>query len=137
MTKSVLCHEIIVSFPTLHDVLNDSINFRNSLVSKEYRFQVSFYITGQDHTILFLIRTGQLVFLDNSVHVILTSSTTYDTILSSSVHRLGVDIKFSILILNQPSLFLKHIEILHALVINSLGVNISSCRAVNLSSGNM
>ena len=58
MTESVFCHEIIVSFLALHDLLNDSINFRNSLVSEEYRFQVSFHITGQDHTVLFLIRTS-------------------------------------------------------------------------------
>ena len=54
VSEPVFCHKIVVCFLILHNIFNDSVNFRHGTIGKKYRFQVSIHITGQHHPVLFL-----------------------------------------------------------------------------------
>ena len=137
VSEPVFCHKIVVCFLILHNIFNDSVNFRHGTIGKKYRFQVSIHITGQHHPVLFFIGTGEFMFFNHPVHIILTGSTTDNTVLGTAFHGLSINIKFRFRILYQPSLVLKHFEIFDTLIVNFFRVDIRSGRAIDFGPGNM
>ena len=71
---------------------NDCIQFRIIGISKEYRFDISIVHTNVLHTVFFLITTGKLMLLDDTVHIVRNISAYYQSILSFPVHGLGIDV---------------------------------------------
>jgi hypothetical protein len=59
------------------------------------------------------------MFLDRAIHIIGNISPDYQPILSLAIHGLGINIIAFFLILNQPTFFLKIIEIGGGLQVNS------------------
>ena len=137
MSETIFCHEIVIGFLILYDIFHNSVYFRNSPVRKEHRFKICIYITGQHHTVLFLIRPCQFMLLNNSVHIIFASCTTDNPILCFAVHRLGINIELRFFILYQPTFFLEHLKIVHTFMIYRFRMYICACRTIDLRTGYM
>lgn len=88
-------------------------------VSEEHRLHVG--ISGEDmfHTVVFLITTGELMALDDTVAVVGNVSSENDAILCLPVHGLSIDIIVLILVLNEPSFLLELLELALCLVIDA------------------
>ena len=54
-------------------------------ISEEYRLDVGIVYTNVLHTVFFLVAAGKLMLLDDTVYVVLASSTDNDTILCLAV----------------------------------------------------
>lgn len=71
------------------------------------------------HTVVFLITTGELMALDDTVAVVGNVSSENDAILCLPVHGLSIDIIVLILVLNEPSFLLELLELALCLVIDA------------------
>ena len=71
---------------------NDRIQFHIIGISKEYRFDISIVHTDVLHTVFFLITTGKLMLLDDTVHIVRNISAYYQSVLGFPVHGLGIDV---------------------------------------------
>ena len=111
--------------------LYDSIQLGIVRVSKENRFDISIVDTHMFHAVFFLITTGQLMFLNIPLQIIIHISTNYQPILCTSVHRLGIYVILFFLILNQPAVILKFPEILRCFFIDSRIMLVCSYRKIN------
>ena len=72
--------------------LDDNIQFIIIGISKEYGFDIRIVHTNVLHTVFFLITTGKLMLLDDTVHIVRNISAYYQSILSFPVHGLGIDV---------------------------------------------
>ena len=69
------------------------------------------------HSVFLLVTTCQLMFLDDSVEIVVHVSSNYKAILCLVSHCLGIDVVLFLVVLHEPSFFLKLLEILRSLVI--------------------
>src|SRR5690554_3053099 len=93
MSKTIfLSNKIVDRFFVIYDISYYLINFLMSRISKEYWFNISISNVYVNHSIIFLVLTSKFVFLNLIIEIIFNMSTTNNTILSSSIHRLSVDI---------------------------------------------
>ena len=116
---------------------NDCIQFRIIGIGKEYRFDIRIVHTNVLHTVFFLITTGKLMLLDDTVHIVRNISAYYQSILSFPVHGLGVNIIVFLAILHQPAFILKQPEVFGSFLINTFIVFIRTNRKVNLGLNDM
>ena len=75
-----------------------------------------------DHTVLFLILAGKLMFLDLALCVVISMGAHYESVLGTSLHCLCIYIIVWLVILYEPSLLLPCLEVLDSLVICRLAV---------------
>ena len=119
MAEAVGSREIVFRGVVLHHVGHDGVDLGVVGIGEEHRFDIGIIHTNMLHTVFFLIATGQLMFLDRAIHIIGNISPDYQPILSLAIHGLGINIIAFFLILNQPTFFLKIIEIGGGLQVNS------------------
>ena len=119
MTESVNRSNEIILWCSSSIANQKVIEYRIIWISKEYRFDICIANTYVLHAILLLVTAGQLMFLDRAIHIIGNISPDYQPILSLAIHGLGINIIAFFLILNQPTFFLKIIEIGGGLQVNS------------------
>ena len=94
------------------------------------------------HAVLFLVLAGELVFLDDLVHVVLAVGAGHDAVLPLGVlvlgvHALGVDVEFLLFILHQPAEILEHVVVLHHLEVHFGRVLVGAFGEVDFSLGDV
>ena len=132
VTKTIGCDEVIISLILLHYALHNGVNLRIVGVGEEYRLDIRLLIADVNHTILLLVRAGELVLLDCAREVVLKVATHSNTILCATIHRLRIYIIVLLLILHQPATLLPQSEVLHSLLIDLIGVFVGNRIEVNL-----
>ena len=137
VTKTIFSHKIVVSFLIFHYRINDGVNFRNSAIREENRFDIGIQVTGQNHAVFFLVRTSQLMFFDDAPVVIFARGSANNSILRAAIHGLCINVVFGFFVLNQPVFLLKALEILNRFQVNCFRMNIGSLRAVDFGTGDV
>ena len=118
-------------------VSDNSIQCSIIRISKEYRLNIGIVHTDMLHSVFFLITTGQLMFLNDTIHVVGNISTYYQSILRLSIHGLRIDVIVFFIILNQPAFVLKHLEVFSSFLIDTLIVFVSTYRKIYFGFNNM
>ena len=116
---------------------NDSIERLVVGIGEEHGFDVGIVHADVLHAVFLLVATGQLVLLDDTVHVVGHVCTYHQTELRLAIHRLGIDVIVFLLVLHQPSFVLKHLEVLGSLLIDARIVLVGTYRKVYLGLDNM
>ena len=88
-------------------------------ISEEYWLDVGIVYTNVLHTVFFFVAACKLVLLDDTVYIVLTSSTDNDTILCLAVHCLCIDVVMFLVVLYQPTFFLELLEVLCSLFVDT------------------
>src|SRR4030042_2568571 len=100
MSESVLCYKIILRSLIPDNLLYNFIQFFYGRICKKNRFDIGVVRTDVHHPVLFLVRPGKLMFLNQSVFVIINRCTTDNTILCPASHGLGIYIICRLFILD-------------------------------------
>ena len=119
MTESVNRSNEIILWCSSSIANQKVIEYRIIWISKEYRLDICIANTYVLHAILLLVTASQLMFLDNTRHIIVYISTHYKTILRLAIHGLGINVILFLIILFQPTILLKLSEILSSAFIDS------------------
>ena len=88
-------------------------------ISEEHRLDVGVVDANMLHAVLLLVTAGELMLLDHAIHVVLHIGAHDETILRVAVHRLSVDVVVILLVLDEPSLLLEHLEVLLGALIDA------------------
>ena len=137
MTKTIGRNEIILGLLVLNNRLNDRVDLLICEISEEYGFNVRTLIIDVNHTILLLIGTSQLVLLDCTRKIVLKMAAHSQSILRTTVHRLGIDIITLLVVLHQPALIAPTAEVLDSLLIDGLRMLVSDRIEVDLGFDNV
>ncbi len=117
VTDAVLAHEVILGSGLSH--LSD--NLLQRLVGwerEEHRLHIGVVDANVLHAVFFLLATSELMLLDATFDIVHVVGCNHDTILSTAVHRLSIDVVHLLGVLNKPSVGLELLEVLHSLVID-------------------
>ena len=106
-------------------------------VSEEHRFDVRIVHTNMFHTVFLLVAAGKFVLFDCTIQIVIDVCAYYKTILSLSVHCLGVYIILLLLVLNEPSVILELSEILRSLRVNFGRMFVRAYGKINFGADNM
>ena len=132
MTEAIRRRKIIVGLVSLNHTLYYSVNLLIIRICKEHRLDIGLLVANVNHTILLLVGTGKLVFLDRTREVILEVAAHRNSILRTTLHRLRIYIIVLLTILHEPSALLPEAEVLHRLLINLIRMFIGNGIEVNL-----
>ena len=88
-------------------------------ISKEYGFDISIAYTHMLHAVFLLVATSKFMLLDNTCKIIIHVGTNDQTILCLAVHSLRIDIILFLVVLLQPAVFLKLLEIFSSTFIDA------------------
>ena len=94
------------------------------------------------HAVLLLVLTGELVFFDDLVHVVLAVGAGHDAILPFGVgilgvHALGVDVEFLLFVLDQPAEVFEQVVVLDHLEVHFGRVLVGAFGQVDFSLGHV
>ena len=106
-------------------------------IGEEYRLDVGVVHTDMLHAVFLLIAARQLMLFDITLHVVVHIGADNKTILRLSIHGLGIDVIMVILVLHQPALVLKLLEVLGGLLIDTGIVLRSSDGEINFGLNDM
>ena len=106
-------------------------------ISEKYWFDIGIAYTHMLHTVFFLIAACQLMFLDDTRHIVVYIRTYNKTILSLAIHSLCIDIILFLIILFQPAILLELSEVLCSAFIHSWIVLRSSWFEIDFRFNNM
>ena len=134
--------EVVFGSFVANDVVHDSVDFIHSGISEEHRLHIGIGDAHVFHTVFLFVFTGELMFLDDFVDIVLAVSAGHDTILPVGigvcrVHALGIDIQFVFLIAFQPAVIFESVEVFHHLKIHFGRVLIGANGQVDLSLGDV
>ena len=121
---------------------HDFVDAGHGGVGEEDRLHVGVGDTHVFHAVLLLVLTGQLVFLDDFVDVVLAVGAGHDAVLpfrvgGSRVHALGVDVELLLLVLHQPAVILEAVVVFHHLEIHLEGVFVGADGQVDFGLGDV
>ena len=88
-------------------------------IGKEHRLDVGIVHTHMFHAVFLLVATCELVLLDDAIQIVRHVSTHHQSVLRLAVHGLRIDVVILLLVLHQPTLVLKHLEILDSFLVNT------------------
>src|SRR5450759_3080121 len=113
MSKTILSNKIIFGFFCADYLIYNLINNFNGRICKKYWFNICIINAYVNHTILFFIRTCKFMLFNNPIKIVVDRRTPDYSILGSSFHCLGINIKTWFFILNQPAVFLPFSKIIN------------------------
>src|ERR1043165_7031600 len=129
MTDAIVSDEVILR-SCFRNVRDKIVEFCNGPISKENRLIVEAAVTNMVLAILFLIRSCQLMFFDNVIHVIINGRAPDDAILLSAIHGLLIDV-VTFLVIGKEYAILQHfVEIGFTLLVNFRRVMIEIIRKI-------
>ena len=107
MTKTITGSNKIIFRCSFNNFSNDGIQFIQMRICEKNRFYIGIIYPYMFHSVFFFIPTGQLMFFDMTVDIIIHTGTYNQAILCPAVHCLGIHIVFFHIILHQPTLCTK------------------------------
>ncbi len=142
MAEAVFLSDEVVDGFLGGDAGHNLVNAGDGGVGEENGLDVGVGDADVLHAVLFLVLTGELMFLDDLVDVVLAVGAGDDAILPFGVlvlgvHALGVDVEFLLLILDQPAEVFEQVVVLHHLEIDFGRVFVGALGKVDFSLGDM
>ena len=132
MTETIVFRDEVI-FRSTGSIFGDNlVQFSIIGISKKHRFDIGIIHPYMLHTVLLLVTPCQLMFLNNTIHIIGHVCTDNQTVLCLAVHCLGIYIIAFFLILYQPAFFLEHLEIGSSFQINGRIMFICPDRKIDL-----
>ena len=137
VTKPISSHKIINRIVVRNNAVNNLIDLLIGRIGEKDRLHIGILDPYVNHTILLLIGTGQFMFFDFTLQVIIKMTGRYQSILCPAIHGLGIDIILLSIVLHQPSLFSPGPKILDCTGIHLIGMLVSYRSKINLGFDNM
>ena len=113
MSESILCHKIIFRFTGCY-FLDYFLKFFIVRKSEENRFNIGIVYSHMLHTVFFFVAACKLMFLNLTGHIIFHVCCNHDSVLSSAVHSLSINVVMLFFVLNEPSFLLEHIKVFYS-----------------------
>ena len=124
------------------DAGNDLVDAGHGGVGEENGFHVGIGYTHVFHAVFLFVLAGELVFLDDFVHVVLTVCAGHNAVLPfgvgiGGVHALGIYVELLLLVLDKPAKVFEQVVVLHHLEVDLGRMFVGAFGQVYLGFGNV